>query len=126
MASATREKYLDFLACSWGETWFIEFRRGGDVLAVSVADRLEDGLSAVYSFFDPGFPKRGLGTYTILYLVEQVRRFGLRWCYLGYWIRGSRKMSYKDTFRPIEARIGDEWSRFERGQTIKLVVRDVL
>jgi arginine-tRNA-protein transferase len=96
------------------------------VLAVAVTDRLDDGFSAVYTFFDPGFRKRGLGIYAILYLVEQARQLGLNWCYLGYWVRGSRKMSYKEGFRPIEAKIGDRWSRFERGESISLGVRDVL
>jgi leucyl-tRNA---protein transferase len=109
MAAATRREYFDFLACPTLETWFVEFRHGSELLAVSIVDRLRDGLSAVYTFYEPRYPKRGLGTYAILYLVEEAKQLGLSWCYLGYWIPGSRKMGYKRLFRPLQARIGEHW-----------------
>lgn len=126
MASASPEEYMDFLVCSWMETWFVEFRRGTELVALAVVDHLDDGLSAVYSFFDPEDSKSSLGTYAILQLIAMTKRLGLPWCYLGYWVSGSPKMHYKHRFRPLEARIGNQWIRIERRQPIKLADRDVL
>jgi leucyl-tRNA---protein transferase len=84
-----------------------EFRDGDDMLRAAIlVDVLDDGISAVYSFFDPDTPERGLGTYMILTLIEQALRRSLSYVYLGYWIAGSRKMAYKTRFRPLEA-LGD-------------------
>lgn len=86
------------------DTFLVEFRRpDGSLTAVCLADRMSDGLSAVYSFFEPDLPKRSLGTYVVLWLVEEARRLGLPYVYLGYWIAESRKMSYKTRFQPLEA-----------------------
>jgi len=109
MARMSPEEYLGFLACDWQDTVFFEFRRQGRLFAVAVADHVDDGLSAVYTFFDPDEKQRSLGTYAVLYLIERVRAVGLRWCYLGYWIAGSRKMAYKQRFRPLEIRAGNRW-----------------
>ncbi|MDA8231227.1 MAG: arginyltransferase [Magnetospirillum sp.] len=86
------------------ETFVIEFRRrDGALMAACLADRMSDGLSAVYSFYEPDLPQRSLGTYVVLWLVEEALRSGLPYVYLGYWIAESRKMSYKSRFRPLEA-----------------------
>lgn len=86
------------------DTFVVEFRTPDDALiAACLTDRLSDGLSAVYSFFDADAPDRGLGTYMILWLVSEAVRLGLPYVYLGYWIAESRKMSYKSRFAPIEA-----------------------
>ncbi|MEO5375028.1 MAG: arginyltransferase [Alphaproteobacteria bacterium] len=86
------------------DTFMVEFRLGnGALIAVCLVDRLGDGLSAVYSFFDPEATARSLGTYVILWLVEEAVRLGLPYIYLGYWIAESRKMAYKRRFSPIEA-----------------------
>lgn len=95
-------QYLDFLTSIWSDTTFFEFRKDGKLLAVAVCDRIDDGLSAVYSFYDPDYPKRSLGTYLILWLVEHARNLGLHAVYLGYWIAESRKMAYKSQFHPAE------------------------
>jgi arginine-tRNA-protein transferase len=87
--------------------------RPGDapLAAVALCDRLSDGVSMVYSFYDPSEEARSLGTFMILDHIEQVRRLGLPYLYLGYWIEGSRKMSYKSRFQPQE-RLGPEgWVR---------------
>ncbi len=126
MAAASREQVAAFLACSWMTTWFVEFRRDNRLVAVAVVDGLDDALSAVYTFYDPDEVRTSPGTYTILYLIHLARNFGLRWCYLGYWIRGSHKMSYKDRFRPLEARLGEEWTRFDHGCAVKFPAVDVL
>ena len=68
-----------------------------------------DGLSAVYSFYDPLDSKRSLGTYAILWLAERARQLGLPYVYLGYWVPESRKMAYKARFRPSEVLTGGAW-----------------
>lgn len=91
-------------------TFVAEMRdRDGQLRAAMLADRLDDGYSAVYSFFDPDMQRRSLGTFLILSMIEQCRRDGLPYLYLGYWIDGSRKMAYKANFRPLEGLGRDGW-----------------
>jgi arginyl-tRNA--protein-N-Asp/Glu arginylyltransferase len=85
------------------ETW--------PLLAVALCDRLTDGISMVYSFYDIEVPERSLGTYMILDHIEQSRRLRLPYVYLGYWIEGSRKMAYKSRFKPQEALTPNGWVR---------------
>lgn len=118
MARVSAAEYLGFLACEWQDTVFVEFRQGDRLLAVAITDRLADGLSAVYTFFDPDEPQRGLGTYAVLHTIERARAAGLRWCYLGYWVAGSRTMDYKQRFRPLEARVGDRWLSVAAGKAL--------
>lgn len=96
------DRYREFLLSSWGDTWCYEFRLGPRLLAVAVIDRLAQGLSAVYTFFDPEYADRGLGTFAILWEISDAQRSGLPWLYLGYWIAECPKMSYKSQFRPLE------------------------
>lgn len=92
------------------ETVMIEFRNQDDVLVCAcLADRLGDGLSAVYSFFAPELERQSLGTYTILWLIERARSLDLPYVYLGYWVPESRKMAYKARFRPSEILSGGAW-----------------
>jgi arginine-tRNA-protein transferase len=81
------------------------------LVATALCDRLSDGVSMVYSFYDPGIPRRGLGTFMILDHIDYVRRLGLSYLYLGYWIQGSPKMSYKRRFQPQEQLTGNGWVR---------------
>jgi arginine-tRNA-protein transferase len=81
----------------------------GGLRGVMLTDVLEDGLSAVYSFFDPAEPKRSLGTLMILALVTEAARRGLPFVYLGYWIADARKMTYKRAFHPLEALTSAGW-----------------
>jgi arginine-tRNA-protein transferase len=93
------------------DTAIYEYRdTGHELRAVCLADRLADGPSAVYSFFDPDLSRRGLGNFMILDLIAQACAAGQPFVYLGYWIAGSRKMSYKARFRPLEALGPDGWS----------------
>lgn len=93
--------------------------RGPDVLvAACLTDVLADGLSMVYSFFDPAEEKRSLGTYMILDHLEIARAAGLPYVYLGYWVPGSPKMDYKARFRPFEIYQGDRWTRVEDPETV--------
>jgi len=85
------------------DTMVVEFREVDDTLvAACLTDRLTDGLSAVYSFFDPALARRSLGTHAILWLIERAREQQLPYVYLGYWVPESRKMAYKARFRPSE------------------------
>ena len=84
----------------------------GPVVATALTDVLGDGLSMVYSFFDPGYPDRSLGTFMILDHIRRARKLGLPYLYLGYWVEGSPKMQYKARFRP-QQRLGPRgWERF--------------
>lgn len=81
------------------------------LVAVTLCDRLSDGISMVYSFFDPDLSARSLGTYMILDHVEFARKLELPYVYLGYWIKGSAKMDYKTRFTPQEFLTSDGWVR---------------
>lgn len=83
----------------------------GALYGACLTDLLDDGVSAVYSFYDPAEGKRGLGTMLILSLVDEARRRRLPYVYLGYWIAESPKMAYKARFRPLEALHGNGWRR---------------
>jgi len=96
------------------DTFLVEFRRpDGTIVGACLADRMSDGLSAVYSFFEPDMPKRSLGTFVVLWLVQEAERLGLPYIYLGYWIAESRKMSYKARFKPLEAFGPNGWRPLE-------------
>jgi len=103
------DKYIEFLTSEWSVTKFIEFRLESRLVAVAVIDQLEDGLSAVYTFFDPELKKRSLGTLGILWSIEFTRELGLNWLYLGYLIRDCPKMSYKTQFQPQQSFIQGQW-----------------
>ncbi len=118
MANLSAQEYIGFLGSDWANTSFVEFKAKDRLLAVAVMDRLDRGLSAVYTFFDPAQAARGLGTQAVLWQIGEARRLGLEWLYLGYWIGDCRKMSYKTRFRPLEALIGEHWKGFEKGEKI--------
>ncbi|HJS79267.1 MAG TPA: arginyltransferase [Vitreimonas sp.] len=99
-------------------THIVEYRhtggaKNGELVAAALVDVLGDGLSLVYSFFDPDEAKRSLGIYTILDHIQQARAAGYAHVYLGYWIPGSEKMDYKADFRPLELLLGGEWRPYE-------------
>ena len=103
-------QYRQFLLTSRVNTRLAEFRSAqGELLIVAVIDVLEDGLSAVYTFFDPEAPG-SLGTWAILWQIEQCRQAGLPWLYLGYWIEESRKMAYKSAFQPYQLLRDGSWT----------------
>jgi len=83
----------------------------GDLAATSLTDVLDDGVSMVYSFFEPSYQKRSLGTYLILDHIAIAREMGLPYVYLGYWVPGSRKMGYKSRFSGLEVYVGGAWER---------------
>lgn len=98
----SEEQYIDFLTSPWCKTHFVEYRLNGELLAVAVMDLLRSGLSAVYTFFDPHHGQRGLGNLVVLWMVEEAKRRGLSWVYLGYLINESPKMAYKARYSPLQ------------------------
>ena len=123
MADMTVLDYAMMVEDSHIETRIIEYRRrepdtatphrGGDLLAIALTDVLGDGLSMVYSCFEPDEAPRSLGTFMVLDHIARAQRMGLAYVYLGYWVRGSRKMDYKSRFLPQERLMPDGWARVE-------------
>jgi arginine-tRNA-protein transferase len=111
MDQDSREQYQHFLLHSNVATGLFEFREGGALRMVSMVDQLVDGLSSVYTFYEPDVSGASFGTFNILWQIERCRRLGLAYLYLGYWIAESRKMAYKATFRPIEGLVGGRWQQ---------------
>lgn len=109
MYPARMDQFESFLVQGRPEASFYEFRAQRELLAVAVVDELSDALSAIYTFFDPDCGKRSLGVHAVLWLIEEARRLGLRYLYLGYWIKQCRKMSYKMDYKPIEMYVNNTW-----------------
>lgn len=103
------EQYTQFLLSSNVNSVLVEFREGGELVMVSVIDQTEDGLSAVYTFFDPEREKDSLGSYGVLWQIDLARRLELPYVYLGYWIAATRKMAYKKQYQPLEGLVDGHW-----------------
>jgi arginine-tRNA-protein transferase len=116
MSDTSEAQYRRFLLSDWCETLLFEFRAGKRLVAVAVTDRLQDALSAFYTFFDPADAWRSPGTLGILWQVGEAERRGLSRLYLGYWIAECRKMAYKAEFRPLEAFVRGRWVGVEPGE----------
>lgn len=114
MAEDDRQQYSDFILKSTMESWLAVFREPDQTLRmVSLIDRLDDGLSAVYTFFDPQPANASFGTYNVLWQIELCRRLRLPYLYLGYWVQECRKMAYKTNFQPLERLSQGRWQRLE-------------
>ena len=111
MAKMSRRDYAAMVLSSPVDTVMVEFRHpDGNLIAGCLMDRLAGGLSAVYSFFAPAEARRSLGSYVILWMIEEAKRLELDHVYLGYWVAGSPKMNYKARFRPFESFGPDGWT----------------
>jgi leucyl-tRNA---protein transferase len=106
----SHEQYAQFLLASRVNSRLVEFRDAqGALKIVSIIDVLADGLSSVYTFFDPADHHASYGTYNILWQIEQCKQLGLAHVYLGYWIAQSHKMAYKANFAPVQTLMAGEW-----------------
>lgn len=107
-------QYQDFLVDSHVDSMLVEFREPspddepGVLKMVSIIDQLDDGLSAVYTFYEPE-PGQSYGTYNVLWQIKQAQAWGLMHLYMGYWVAKSQKMSYKTRFKPFELFIQNQW-----------------
>lgn len=111
-----RDQYENFILKSPVDSVLVEFREDGVLKMVSLIDRLADGLSSVYTFFEPDDTRASYGTYNILWQVEEAQRLGLPYVYLGYWIEECRKMAYKTRFKPIEGLVQGTWRLLDPSQ----------
>ena len=103
------EEYRNFLTQSNIESYLLEFLEDDQLKMVSVVDVVNDGVSAVYTFYDTKNAKASYGTYNVLWQIEWAKRLGLPFLYLGYWIAASPKMAYKQLFQPQQKLIDGEW-----------------
>lgn len=109
MFPPSRGQFSTFLVSNLPYAFFYEMRVEDRLIGIAVTDVLPNGMSAVYTFYDPSEEKRSLGVFGILWQIAESRRLGLDAVYLGYWIKGCRKMSYKTEYRPIELFVNQRW-----------------
>ncbi len=107
--SEAYQAYWAFIVASPVRSRLLEWRLAGEVVAVALIDIVEEGLSAVYTFYSPDHPPRSLGTLAVLAQIAWAREQGMIWLYLGFWIAESPKMAYKARFRPLEAYRDGAW-----------------
>jgi len=112
MENPSKTSYMSFLSSAWSDTYFYEFRDKNNLVAITVADKLNHGLSAVYTFFDPEYHRLSPGSYAILWLIKEACSLQLSWLYLGYWIEGCQKMHYKAQYQPAELLRNNQWTPF--------------
>ena len=109
MYPPSMEQYQSFLLSDWSNTIFTEFRLEGELVCVAVTDLMDNGLSAVYTYYNPDLMKRSLGVYAVLWQIEDTKKRALPAVYLGYWIKQCPKMKYKKEFKPLEMFINNRW-----------------
>jgi arginine-tRNA-protein transferase len=126
MFPASQQQFESFLVQSDYQTRFIEYRHNQTLLAVSVVDYLEQGLSAIYTFFEPDQPRRSLGKLAILTLIQQARSENLPYLYLGYWVHGCQKMAYKIDYQPIQLLIDGHWVHLPKGGLKQINAENIL
>ena len=111
MYPASEDQFRSFLLSPWSDSLFISLYEGSRLLSVAVTDRQENGLSAIYTFFEPTEERRSLGVMSILKQIELCKAWGLPYLYLGYWIKECDKMSYKTNYRPTQLYLNNRWTQ---------------
>lgn len=115
MYPANEEQFRSFLLVDKAWASLVEFRNPtGKLVAVAAIDQLKDGLSAIYTFFDPEEKKRSLGVFAILWQLQQAKHLQLPYLYLGYWIKACKKMNYKQDYQPLEIFDQHIWQPFNK------------
>ena len=111
MFPTSPRQYKEFILSDWLETSYLNFIdiKSNKLVATAVFDKVNDGLSAVYTYFDPDYESYSLGKVAILNLIEMAKLNGLPYLYLGYWIKDCQKMSYKGQYRPLECFVENRW-----------------
>jgi arginine-tRNA-protein transferase len=109
MDNDDQEQYRSFLLQSHVDSMLVEFREGGVLRMVSIIDVLEDGLSSVYTFFEPDIAGSSFGTFNVMWQIELCRKLQLPYLYLGFWIKQSQKMAYKANFHPLQGLLRGTW-----------------
>ena len=103
-----------FTQCDWLEIYFLESYLDDELISVAVCDVLENGLSAVYTFFSPNYEKRSLGRFNILKQIEHCKALGFKYLYLGFQIDACDAMNYKKQYLPNERYIGNQWIKYKK------------
>ena len=114
MYPPSRDQFEKFLLQSCTDSFFLELWKDDRLISVSTCDLLDDGISAVYTFFDPDENRRSLGVFAILKQIEHAQKLELPFIYLGYWVPHSSKMNYKSQYLPLELLIDGQWRRLNR------------
>ncbi len=114
MYPPNEDQFEKFLMHTCTESFFLELWKHDRLVSVSTCDPLDDGISAVYTFFDPNESRRSLGVYAILKQIEYAKAQGLAFVYLGYWVPHSDKMNYKSQYVPLDLLIDGQWRRLSR------------
>ncbi|BBL34436.1 aspartateglutamate leucyltransferase [Nitrosomonas stercoris] len=103
------EQYCNFFLHSTIDSFLVTFHEDQQLRMVSIVDQLPDGLSSVYTFFDPNIARASYGTFNILWQIAQCQQDQLPYLYLGYWIKNNPKMRYKANFRPLQLLLNNQW-----------------
>ena len=109
MFPPSRDQFEQFLGNAWDCTNFLELCIDGELIGCAVVDVLPNALSAIYTYFDPDYTARSLGTLAVLFQIQLAQHMGLGYLYLGYWIEDCQKMSYKTNYKPLELLQENTW-----------------
>lgn len=109
-----RESYQNFILQSNVDSLLVEFRENDVLRMISVIDMLSDGLSSVYTFYEPDLPRACFGVYNVLWQIEMCNNLNLDFVYLGYWIKNCRKMAYKTSFQPAQGLTDGVWQTIRK------------
>ncbi|MEM7099792.1 MAG: arginyltransferase [Pseudomonadota bacterium] len=109
MFPASEDQFRSFLLSPWSDCLFLSIYEGQKLLSVAVTDKQPQGLSAIYTFFEPNEQSRSLGVFSILTQIELASEWDLPYLYLGYWIKDCDKMNYKTAYRPTQLYVNNNW-----------------